>query len=65
MNAAEKHYLVCLNEHCERVFCVGRRDYEQKILALESKVKKAEHKSNLIKDEDVVLRWPKIDRSCE
>lgn len=32
MTSAEMHYLNCDDSDCEKVYCVGRREFEQKIL---------------------------------
>lgn len=40
MTRAEMHYLSCQDANCERFACVARRDYEQKLLVAEAKIKK-------------------------
>jgi hypothetical protein len=35
MNKAEMHYLMCQFEHCDRAYCVSRREYEQRLLCAE------------------------------
>ena len=42
------HYLSCLSEHCEKFACVARRDYENKILILESYKLKLEEATGLL-----------------
>lgn len=42
MNSAESHYLNCMDENCERVYCVGRRDHERMEVLLKKLVKQLE-----------------------
>lgn len=38
MTKTEMHYLNCDDRDCEKVACVGRRDYEKMVLKLEARV---------------------------
>lgn len=34
MNKIESHYLVCIDHNCGKIFCVARREYQNKIISL-------------------------------
>lgn len=60
MSPAESHYLTCQDVNCEKFACVARRDYEQKILVLETDLKDA-------KEEHAATRkrlFPKV-KDCD
>ncbi len=44
MTKSELHYLNCQEPDCERVWCVGRRDFERRIANLIDALQKANDK---------------------
>ena len=57
MNKADIHYLNCSDEDCEVAACIGRRDYEQKILNLETQLEAI----NKSKEHDAISCF---DKNC-